>query len=164
MFPNRRIPHVPLRPLSSLLPVTCILCPDVFQKLYSTCLWNEFPPINCTERNTTSYKCQKLCAHANFQSHSESVHIQTPHRQVQRRYTHTHRQHTATNWNATKQAGWHVVIAQGTGTDPWWWSEDWPKHVGFFKINFNYASQTFLTCVVLNVNCESVLINKCMSW
>ena len=26
------------------------------------------------------------------------------------------------------------------------------------------ASQTFLTCVVLNVNCESVLINKCMSW
>jgi len=27
-----------------------------------------------------------------------------------------------------------------------------------------YASQTFLTCVVLHVNCESVLINKCMSW
>ena len=45
-----------------------------------------------------------------------------------------YRQHTATNWNATKQAGWHVVIAQGTGTDPWWWSEDWRKHGGFLKL------------------------------
>ena len=38
MLPNRRIPHVPLRPFSSLLPVTCILCPDIFQKLFSTYL------------------------------------------------------------------------------------------------------------------------------
>ena len=69
---------------------------------------------------------------------------------------YTYRQHTATDWNEPRQACWHVVIAQGTGIDPWWWSEDWPKNVGLFKFNFKYASQTFLTCVVLNVNCESV--------
>ena len=45
---------------------------------------------------------------------------------------YTDGQHTATDWNATRQACWHVVIAQGTGMNPWWWSEDWPKHVGFF--------------------------------
>ena len=32
------------------------------------------------------------------------------------------------------------------------------------RLRVKYASQTFLMCVVLNANCESVLINKCMSW
>ena len=46
---------------------------------------------------------------------------------------YTDRQHTTTDWNATRQAGWHV-IAQGTGKNLWWWSEDWPKHGGFFNL------------------------------
>ena len=77
---------------------------------------------------------------------------------------YTYRQHTATDWNATRQARWHTVIAQGTVIDSLMMVGGLTETGWVFKINFKYASQTFLMCVVLNVNCESVLINKCMSW
>ena len=49
--------------------------------------------------------------------------------------------------NKAKQAGWHVVIMQGTETDPWWWSEDWPKHVGFFvKLILSTQHRHFNVC------------------
>jgi hypothetical protein len=56
---------------------------------------------------------------------------------------YTYRQHTATDWNEMRQACWHVVIAQGTGIDPWWWSEDWPKHVGSFNLILNTHHRHF---------------------
>ena len=58
-----------------------------------------------------------------------------------------------TRSNCVRYGNWPLLMVGGLTETRW-----------VFKINFKYASQTFLTCVVLNVNCESVLINKCMSW
>ena len=84
------------------------------------------------------------------------VHIQTPHRQVQCIYIHKQIAYhhkpkhgevcrlTRSNYARHRN---EPLMMVGRLTETCW---------VFCSINFKYAAQTFLTCVVLNVNCESV--------
>lgn len=71
MFPNRKISHVPLRPLSSLLPVTCILCPDISQNFFPPNAFEVFPPVSNKLRRIA---CKEVRHHTRVKS---CVHTRT---------------------------------------------------------------------------------------
>ena len=95
------------------------------------------------------WMCTEYTSRHHTDRYIASIHIQTTYRHK----LECDEAGRLTRSNCARYGNWPLMVVGGLTETCW-----------VFKINSKYASQTFLTCVVLNVNCESVLINKCMSW